>query len=46
MKFQTFFYWSNRASIYIAAERGNAEIVKLLLEKPELDINIKSTIYY
>lgn len=32
---------SNKTSLYIAIENGNVEIVKLLLEKKEIDCNIK-----
>ena len=32
----------NKTALYIAVEKGNFEIVKLLLSLPEIDINIKS----
>lgn len=32
----------NKTPLYIAAEKGNSEIVKLLLSMPDIDINAKS----
>lgn len=38
MKFQIFF-WLNKTALIVATEKGNAEIVQLLLSRPELDVN-------
>lgn len=34
----------NQAPLHIATDKCNIEIVKLLLERPEIDINIKSVL--
>lgn len=38
MKFQ-FFFLLNKTALIVATEKGNAEIVQLLLSRPELDVN-------
>lgn len=42
MKFIKYF---QKTPLYAAIEKGNLEIVQLLLARPELDINLKS-IYF
>lgn len=39
-----FYYVSQKTPLYIAVEKGNKEIVSLLLAKNDIDINIKSGI--
>lgn len=43
MKFFLFCF-AHKAPIFIAAEKGYIEMIKLLLTNQDLDINIKSTI--
>lgn len=37
-----FYYFLNKTALFIAAEKGNADIVKLLLKHPKIDINMIS----
>ena len=48
MKFQKkiineiFMFHFNKTPLYIAVEKENIDILKLLISRPEIDLNIKS----
>lgn len=47
MQFSLIFF--NKTALQVAIERGNPDIVKMILERPETDVNAKSiliTIFY
>ena len=36
------FQYSYKSVLYLAVEKGNLDIIKLLLARPELDVNVQS----
>lgn len=40
MKFE--FFWIQKTAFYIAVEKGNIDMIKLLLNSERIDINIKT----
>ena len=40
------FYWFNQSSLCAAVEKGNIEIVQLLLAQPSIDTNIKEILQF
>ena len=39
MKFKIFFF-NEKAALHIAVEKGNIELIKILLSNPNIDINL------